>query len=117
MRYSPARMCEEEHPGNASAISKCLHNFGEPWWLAFAAMAVLVGAAAIGLAVYCCISRAQERSDAVADRRRPGSVSPTPSVALLAGQNAIAERRRGRSASANEGDTHYVSIAPPGGPV
>ena len=116
MRYSPARMCEEENPGNASAISKCLHNFGEPSWLAFAAVAVIFGAAAIGLAVYCCISRAQERSDAVAHRRRSGSVSPTPSVALLTDQSAIVGRHS-RSASVSVGNTHYVSVAPPGGPV
>lgn len=95
MRYSPARMCEQENPGNASAVSKCLHNFGEPSWLAFAAMGVLLGAAAIGFAVYCCIAKYQERNEALATQRRSGSRSPTPqvSVALLTDQSAVAGRR------------------------
>lgn len=109
MRYSPARMCEQA--GNETEISKCLHNFGEPSWLAFAAMGVLFGAAAIGFAVYCCIAKYQERNEALATQRRSGSRSPSPqvSVALLTDQGVVAGRRLEAS---NTGDSYTVNMPP-----
>lgn len=112
-----ASQCESEYPGNATAIKRCMDSFDEPWWLGFAAVGVLFGAAAIAFTVYCCIQKYQEKNEAVAAARgRSRSVSPTPAplTTLLVDQGAIAGANRESSLitdSANDRGSYAVTVS------